>query len=209
MDFWKECKMVRRLVLHLIIISCIASLMYLSLPSNAIETGQAEIVITDIWLDPEHPQAGDKVTIFGNVYNGGTFRTEYYAKVVTVGFLIDGELRKIAELGNVNPGSTNNVKVSTGSLWEAEWGKHNMTVIIDYHNTLPDQYDNPTNNIIEKTFIIEPVGSSQINFDITPSYIIHGQVSELHRRCRLSLSRHWPPGHRPESHRQAGDSRHP
>ena len=179
MDFWKECKMVRRSVLQLVIISCIASLMYLSLPSNAIETGQAEIVITDIWLDPEHPQAGDKVTIFGNVYNGGTFRTEYYAKVVTVGFLIDGELRKIAELGNVNPGSTNNVKVSTGSLWEAEWGKHNMTVIIDYHNTLPDQYDNPNNNIIEKTFIIEPVSSSQINFDITPSYIIRDQDSVI------------------------------
>ncbi len=209
MDLWKECKMVKRSVLRLVIISCIVSLMYLFSPSNAIETGQAEIVITDIWLDPEHPQAGDKVTIFGNVYNGGTYRTEYYAKVVTVGFLIDGELRKIAELGNVNPGSTNNVKVSTGPLWEAEWGKHNMTVIIDYHNTLPDQYDNPNNNIIEKTFIIEPLRQSQINFDITPSYIIPNQDSFITLNGSLTESDSGAPLAKQNVILVAGDSRHP
>lgn len=172
MDLWEECKMVRHSVLKFVILCCTVLLMSSLLPANAIETGQAEIVLTDIWLEPEHPQAGDKVTIFGNVYNGGTYRTEYYAQVVTVGFLIDGELRKIAELGNINPGASNNVKISSGPIWDAEWGAHNMTVIIDYHNTLPDQYDNPNNNVIKKTFQIEPVKPSQISLDILPSYVI-------------------------------------
>ena len=138
----------------------------------AIETGPSEIVLTDVWLEPEHPQAGDKVSIVGKVYNGGTYSTDFYAKVVTVGVTIDGELRKIMELGNVVPGESNNVKISTGPLWEAEWGKHNVTVIIDYHNTLQDQYDNPTNNKISKIFNIEPSRPSKILLDIFPSYII-------------------------------------
>ena len=175
----------------------------------AVETGQAEIVITDIWLEPEHPQAGDKVIIFGNVYSGGTYRTEYYAKVVTVGFIIDGELRKITELGNVNPGSTNNVKISTGPLWDAEWGKHNMTVIIDYHNTLPDQYDNPNNNIIEKTFSIEPVKPAQINFDIMPSYIIQNKDSFITLNGSLTDSDSGAPLINQNIILMAGDSRLP
>ena len=47
-----------------------------------------------------------------------------------------------------------------------------MTVIIDYHNTLPDSFDNPNNNMLSKVFTIEPVRSSQISLDIFPSYII-------------------------------------
>ena len=139
---------------------------------HAIETGSSEIVLTDVWLEPEHPQAGEKVAIVGNVYNGGTYRTDFYAKVVTVGVIIDGELRKIVELGNVTPGESNSVKITTGPLWDAEWGKHNMTVIIDYHNTIPDQYDNPNNNKISKIFNIESVRPSKILLDVFPSYII-------------------------------------
>jgi hypothetical protein len=146
---------------------------------NAIETGTSEIVITDIWLEPEHPKAGDKVAIVGNVYNGGTYRTDYYAKVVTVGVTIDGELRKIMELGNVIPGQSNSIKISTGPLWEAEWGKHNMTVVIDYHNTIPDQYDNPANNRISKIFNIEPVRASKITLDVFPAYIIPEKSSYI------------------------------
>ena len=208
MDFWKEGKLVRHFI-EFVIIACNILLMSYLVQAYAVETGQAEIVITDIWLEPEHPQAGDKVTIFGNVYNGGTFRTEYYAKVVTVGFIIDGELRKITELGNVNPGSTNNVKTSTGPLWDAEWGKHNMTVIIDYHNTLPDQYDNPNNNIVEKTFNIEPVKPSQINFDITPSYIIHNKDSFITLNGSLTESDSGSPLIKQNVILMAGDSRHP
>ena len=91
---------------------------------------------------------------------------------MTVGVIIDGELRKILELGNVTPGATNSVQVSTGPLWEAEWGKHNMTVILDYHNTIQDQYDNPTNNKLSKIFTIEPGRPSKISLDIFPAYLI-------------------------------------
>jgi hypothetical protein len=208
MDLWKECKMVRFNILKLFIIGCTVALLSF-LPTEAIETGQAEIVITDVWLEPEHPQAGDRVTIFGNVYNGGTFRTEYYAQVVTVGFLIDGELRKITELGNVNPGASNNVKISSGQIWDTEWGAHNMTVIIDYHNTLPDQYDNPNNNIIKKTFQIEPFQQSKIFIDILPSYIISNKDSLITVNGSLTESNSGIPLVKQNVILKIGDSRHP
>ncbi|MGQ0638997.1 MAG: CARDB domain-containing protein [Nitrososphaerota archaeon] len=201
--------MVRHGALKLVIICCTVLITSFFLPASAIEGGQAEIVITDIWLDPEHPQAGDKVTVFGNVYNGGTYRTEYYAQVVTIGFLIDEELRKIAELGNVNPGASNNVKISSGPIWDAEWGGHNMTVIIDYHNTLPDQYDNPNNNIIKKTFQIEPVRSSQISIDILPSYVIANKDSLITVNGSLTESDSGTPLVNRNVILMMGDSRHP
>ncbi len=140
-------------------------------PAHAI-TEDAEIVLTDVWITPIHPQSGDKVTINGNVYNGGIMETSHYASVVTAAFFIDGELRKIIDIGNIQPGSRNNVIISSGPIWDAEWGKHNMTVIINYHHTLSAMYDNPENNIVKKIFTIEPVKSSQISVDAYPSYII-------------------------------------
>ena len=220
MDFWEEGKLVS---LHnllqiaqfeiqndlkfIILLSVFLLTPLMSV--QGIETGQAEIVITDIWLEPEHPQAGDKVTIYGNVYNGGTYRTEYYAQVVTVGFLIDGELRKISELGNVNPGASNNVKISSGPIWDAEWGGHNMTVIIDYHNTLQDQYDNPNNNILKKTFQIEPVKPSQISIDILPSYVISNKDSLITVNGSLTDSDSGIPLVNQNVILMMGDSRHP
>ena len=134
--------------------------------------GTVELVLSDIWIEPEHPQAGDKVTIFGKVYNAGTDPTENIASVVTAGFIIDGEVRKIVEIGNVKPGAGNEVTISSGPIWSAEWGKHNMTVIANYHHSISDYIDNPANNIVKKIFIIEPVKESQISLDVSPSYII-------------------------------------
>jgi len=134
--------------------------------------GTVELVLTDIWIEPEHPQAGDKVTIFGNVYNAGTDPTENVASVVTAGFIIDGEVRKIVEIGNVKPGAGNEVKISSGPIWNAEWGKHNMTVIVNYHHSISDYIDNPANNIVKKVFSIEPVKESQISLDVSPAYMI-------------------------------------
>ena len=136
------------------------------------ELTRAEITVTDVWLDPVHPQAGDQVSINASVYNGGTVDTKYFASVVTVAYFVDGELRKITELGNVKPGLDNTAKISSGKFWPAEYGKHNMTVVVDYHNTLPDNIDDPSNNKLEKTFLIEPSKKSKIALDISPQYLI-------------------------------------
>ena len=150
------------------------------IPAYAIPATSAEIVITDIWLDPPHPQAGDKVTILGNVYNAGKVPTEYHASVVTLAIFIDGELRKIDELGNIKPGITNNITISSGPLWEAEWGEHKFKIIIDYHDTLQDSFDNPLNNKLEKVFTIEPIRDTLILLNVSPSHILpekHQKIS--------------------------------
>lgn len=143
--------------------------------ANAYELTRAEITLTDIWLEPEHPQAGDKVAIYASLYNGGTVDTKYFASVVTVGYFVDGELRKITELENVKPGLGNAIKITSGEFWDAEWGKHNMTVVVDYHNTLPDNIDESSNNNLKKTFLIEPYRKSKIMFDVSPQYVVPSQ----------------------------------
>lgn len=136
------------------------------------ELTRSEITVTDVWLDPAHPQAGDSVSINASVYNGGTVDTKYFASVVTVAYFVDGELRKITDLGNVKPGFDNAVKISSGKFWPAEYGKHNMTVVIDYHNTLPDSIDDPSNNKLEKTFLLEPPRKAKIAIGVSPQYLI-------------------------------------
>ena len=139
----------------------------------------AELVITDIWLEPPHPQAGEKVTIFGNVYNGGNLATENFASVVTYCFFIDDEKRKVGELGNVKIGESNSVTISSGPVWDAEWGEHKFKAIIDCHDTLQDSIDNPKNNEIEKIFFIEPFRESEFFLNVSPSHVIPGKHQQI------------------------------
>jgi hypothetical protein len=139
----------------------------------------SDIVVTDIWLEPLHPQVGDKVSINISVYNGGTVQTDQYASIVTVGFFVDGELRKITELGNIMIGESNKITISTEKFWDTEWGKHKFTAIIDYHDTLPDSIDNPKNNNIEKIIEIIPEKDVTLNFIIDPQYVIPTTVQTV------------------------------
>lgn len=141
------------------------------IPAQAIP-GDVELSLTDIWIKPDHPQKGNKVTLYGDVFNAGTWQTNKYANFFTTAFFIDGKLINKTRIDNVLPGARHDVVFSTGPVWNATWGNHNMTVVVNYDHTIPNLYDNPANNVFTKFITVEPVIKTRITVETYPKYII-------------------------------------
>jgi len=152
------------------------------------EINSADIVLNDVWIEPENPNNGEAVTIHGSVYNAGTIPTEEVSDAVTIGYIVNGEIVEINLLENILPGLENGIVVSSGPVFDAIPGTQTVTTIINYHDTLSHLRDNPENNIIQKTFEIETVIPLIINFDTYQHYnyetkeqeiIIQGEVTNI------------------------------
>ncbi len=134
------------------------------------EINSADIILNDIWIEPENPKNGEAITIHGSVYNSGTIPTEDVTDAVTIAYILNGEIVEITLLDNVLPGSENGIVISSGHVFNAVPGTYVITTIINYHDTLSHLRDNQENNIVQKTFQIGEKLPWIVNFDTYQRY---------------------------------------
>jgi len=134
------------------------------------KTSSADLVLNDIWIEPENPKKGESVTVKGSVYNAGIISTEQVSNVVTVGYIVNDELVEISLLENILPGVENGIEISSGPIFDAAPGNYVVTTIINYHDTLSHLRDNPQNNIAQKIFNIGTEIPTIIDFDVFQYY---------------------------------------
>jgi len=130
----------------------------------------SDLILNDIWMEPESPKNGEAVTIHGSLYNGGIIPTGDVSDVVTVGYILNGELVEISVLENVLPGMKNGVEISSQPIFDAIPGNYIITVIVNYHDSLSHLRDNPENNIVQKIFQIGDDAPSIITSKIFQMY---------------------------------------
>ena len=130
----------------------------------------ADLVLNDIWIEPENPKNREAVTVHGTVYNAGIIPTETVSNAVTVGYIVNGELVEISLLENVLPGIENGVQISSGPIFDAISGNYVITVILNYHDTLSHLRDNPSNNIVQKVFQIGEKAPLLISSNVYQKY---------------------------------------
>ncbi|MDH3764825.1 MAG: hypothetical protein OER82_03340 [Nitrosopumilus sp.] len=150
--------------------------------------GNAELVLENIQIEPPYPKKGELTVITGDVYNAGIVETDSLASIITAAYFVDDKLLFIDEIGNVKPGIGNKIKISSDPVWDAEVGNHNVKIIIDYHNTLNDQYDSFDDNIAEKTFSISSLNSTKILLTTSSPYVIQGKDTLLNISVSLEDS---------------------
>ena len=130
----------------------------------------ADLVLNDIWIEPESPKNREAVTVHGTVYNAGIIPTERVSNVVTIGYIVNGELVEISLLENVLPGIENGVQISSGPIFDGISGNYVITVILNYHDTLSHLRDNPSNNIVQKVFQIGEKAPLLISSNVYQKY---------------------------------------
>ena len=133
---------------------------------------------------PPHPKIGESITIIGEVYNAGKSNVNSVASIVTIAYFIDDELLHIDNIGNIEPGIANTIKTSSGPVWKSEAGEHTVKVIINYQNTLKEEYDSPDDNILEKTFVVEFYNPTKITLNAHPQY----GISEIEKMMNFTAS---------------------
>ena len=134
-----------------------------------------ELVIENIQIDPKYPQIGDLVSISADVYNSGLFETDSVASIVTAAYFVDDKLLYFDEIGNVKPGLTNKIKISSIPIWDFEPGVHKIKIILDYHNTITDENDSPEDNTVEKIFSFNDLKELILTLDSSPQYLVSSQ----------------------------------
>ena len=130
------------------------------------EINSVDLVLNDIWIKKKKKG----VEIHGSLYNAGIIPTEAVSNVVTVGYVVNGELLEIKLLENILPGIENGIEISSGPVFDNISGTYVVTGIVNYHDTLSHLRDNPKNNIVQKIFQIGTELPSIINFDVYQSY---------------------------------------
>lgn len=134
------------------------------------KTSSVDLVLNDIWIEPENPKKGEAVSIHGSLYNAGIIQLEEVSDAVTVGYIVNDEIVEINLLENILPGIKNGVEISSGPTFDAISGNYVVTVIVNYHDTLSHLRDNPENNIVQKRFQIGVSEPSSITYDIYQHY---------------------------------------
>ena len=137
--------------------------------------GNTELVIENIQIEPKYPQIGDLVSISADVYNSGISETDSIASIVTAAYFVDENLLYFDEIGNVKPGLTNKIKISSIPIWNVEPGNHTIKIILDYHNTITDENDSPNDNTVEKLFSFNDSKKLKLTLDSSPKYLIPNQ----------------------------------
>ena len=153
---------------------CIIALFLIPIMDTYALTGDAELVLENVNIDPMYPKIGDSIVITADVYNAGLKNTNSFTSIVTAAYFIDGQLIDIYEIDNVEPGLSNKIKISSVPVLNTGLERNDIKVILDYHNTLNDKYDSPTNNIVEKTFFIGFLKSTDISIDVSSTYVVQG-----------------------------------
>ena len=134
------------------------------------EINSVDLILNDIWIEPENPKEGDAVSIHGSVYNAGVIRTEDVSDAVTMAFIVNGEIAEITLLQDILPGIENGIQVSSGPVLDSSSGEYIITGILNYHDTLSHLRDNPANNIVQKKIRIGDSQPSIITSEIYQMY---------------------------------------
>ncbi len=138
-------------------------------------TGDADLVLQDISIDPLYPEEDELVAITGELYNAGVINTDSLTSIITAAYFVDGKLLYIDEIGNVEPGIANAIKITSPPIWKSQFGTHEIKIILDYHDTLRDEHDVPFDNLMEKIMFIEPAKHTKILVDVSSQYFIQGK----------------------------------
>ena len=152
------------------------------------QIGNTDVLLTDIYLVPADPNPGDSVSIQSIVYNAGLDSTKSVSNTVTVGYFINGDLVRIAELPDILPGVENGVVISSGPIWTVSEGFHTITVILNYHDTLSHITDNPANNIMQRIFPIGEPKPSVVLFEIFQEFNPQTKMQQVKIDGNLSSS---------------------
>jgi hypothetical protein len=134
------------------------------------QINSADLILNDIWIEPENPRSGEVVTIHGSVYNAGIIPIEEVSDAVTVAYIVNGEIVEINLLENILPGLENGRVISSGAVFNAVPGTYIITGIVNYHDTLSHLRDNPGNNIVQKVFHIGVKSPLIANFETYQYY---------------------------------------
>jgi len=134
------------------------------------EINSADLILNDIWIEPENPRSGEVVTIHGSVYNAGIIPIEEISDAVTVAYIVNGGIVEINLLENILPGLENGRVISSGAVFNPVPGTYTITGIINYHDTLSHLSDNPGNNIVQKVFHIGVKPPLIANFETYQHY---------------------------------------
>ena len=181
-----------------------------TIPSSGFMLGDADPLLNDIWIEPKNPKPGDAVSIHSEVYNIGTESTMEVTDVVTIGYLINGEIVKIDQLVDVKPGSENGIEITSGPVWDAANGEHIITVIIDYHDTLSHITDDSQNNIMQKILRIgdHEIDRGLITFEILQQFIPSSGKHEIQIDGEIKLPGNLPLTPVPQMDITIGDSQY-
>ena len=87
-------------------------------------TGDAELVLESVGIVPMNPINGDMVSITADVYNAGSKNTHSFVSMITAAYFVDGNLLHVGEIGNVEPGISNKIKITSPPIWKFEMGNH-------------------------------------------------------------------------------------
>ncbi len=152
------------------------------------QINSVDLILNDIWIEPENSRTEQEITIHGSVYNAGIIASGKVSDAVTVAYFINGELVEINLLPNILPGLENGIEISSGPVFNAITEEFIVTMIINYHDTLSHLRDNPENNIVQKIFQIGTETPLIINFDVFQNYndkvkkqqvLIQGEVTNI------------------------------
>ncbi len=170
-------------MLEKLIILCLGLVLLIPVMSVHAFTGDVELVVDNVGISPASPKNGEMVSITAEIHNLGSKNTRTFTSMITAAYFVDGDLLHIDEIGNIKPGASNKITIASPPVWKSENGVHDVKVIIDYHDTLNDQYDSPTNNSINKNLLVMPVRSTDISVEASPQYLLQGE-----KMSRISVS---------------------
>lgn len=128
--------------------------------SSQAATGN-DLVVTDVFMSPANPAAGQNVSFSATIKNQGTTWTDGTA--IGVGFSVDGQLVSWNRDydNNLAPGDSTTLTANSGTdgyLWSATPGPHTLVATADDTNAIPDEI-NEANNSKSLTFTIGNTGS--------------------------------------------------
>ena len=141
--------------------------------------GDAELVLKQINISPLHPEQGQLVSITSDIENIGLKNTNLFSSIITIAYLVDDKLLYIDDLGNIKPGLSNTLHLSSPPIWNPDSGMHKVQVIVDYHDTLGDNYDSPQNNSLVKSFLIEYKKQTKLTIDTFPHHFTQKGASQV------------------------------
>ncbi len=87
------------------------------------QINSVDLILNDIWIEPESPIEWDIVTIHGSVYNAGIIPTEDVTDTVTIAYIVNGEISEINLLENILPWLENGKVVSSGPVFNSIQGE--------------------------------------------------------------------------------------
>ena len=164
------------IMLKNVILFCLIAVFLVPVIQAYALTGDTELVLENVGIVPMYPKPGDMISITADVYNIGLKNTNSVTSMITIAYFVDGDLLYVDNIDNISPGLSNKIDVTSPPIWESETGYHEITVIVDYHDTLNDQYDSPFDNSVSEKFFIEFVKNTRILLEADPQFFLLGET---------------------------------